>query len=106
VNVRTISVSEIRLDDAGRLLVVPELPAGEDMAFVYRAAKDITWDENSRALAAPAPRPGGWSPLDWYRQIVSAVGDEYGARLAVGPGTKWHVPQELRQEIENVQKVQ
>jgi hypothetical protein len=99
--VRTIPVAEVRLGDDGRLLVVPDLPSGEDLAFIYRAATEISWDKSLRALASPSPRPGGWSYVDWFRQIARAVVDEYGAVLAVGPGTRWFVPEELRREIES-----
>jgi hypothetical protein len=98
--VRNISIAEITVTDSGRLLVVPELPTGDDFAFVYRAAMEINWAANSRGLISPAPRPGGWSHADWFRQTVAAVVDEYRARLVIGPRTKWNVTDDLRHEIE------
>jgi hypothetical protein len=103
-SMRTIRVAEIRIDGVGRLLVVPELPPGEDLGFIYRAAMEIAWDGSLHALASPAPRSEGWSHLDWFGQIVRAVADEYGASLVVGPGTKWLVPEALRREIEQASK--
>jgi hypothetical protein len=88
------------LDEAGRLIVVPELASGEDFAFVYRAAMEISWDAPMRGLASPAPRPGGWKYVDWFNQICRAVASEYGSILTLGHDTRWTVPPALRRQIE------
>jgi len=98
--VRNISIAEIRVMDSGRLLVVPELPTGEDFAFIYRAAMDINWEGKARGLLSPAPPSGGWSHANWFRQTVAAVANEYGARLVIDTETKWYVPEDLRHDIE------
>jgi len=98
--VRTILVREVRVDADGRLLVVPDLTEEEDLAFIYRAAMGIGWDRTTRGLVSPSLRPGGWSYLDWFHQTLRAVADEYGARLLVGAGTKWFVPDDVRHQIE------
>jgi hypothetical protein len=50
---RYVAIREIKIDAVGRLVVVPDLPGTEDFRFIYRAAKDVTWDESSRGLASP-----------------------------------------------------
>jgi hypothetical protein len=98
--VRNIPIAEIRVTDSDRLLVVPTLPAGEDFAFIYRAAMEINWEEHVRGLVSPAPRPDGWTHLDWFRQTLAAAANEYDTRLVIDSGTTWYVPDDLRHEIE------
>ena len=101
---RIIPVSEVRVNHAGRLLVVPNLPPNEDFSFIFRAAKGVTWDAQARALVSPTPRCNSWTHLDWFRHIVIAVAEEYGARLSVSPHTKWQASEALRREIENLEE--
>ena len=96
-----IAITDIKLDESGRLLVVPDLGPGEDFAFVYRAAMGISWCPEDRALLSPALRPGGWSYSDWFKQIQRAAADEYGVTLAVNGSTTWSVPEDVRKEIES-----
>lgn len=97
---RKTQIGEVRVDESGRLIVVPVLTSEEDFAFIYRAAMGISWDTINRGLASPAPRPGGWTHVDWFRQIRRAVASEYGATLTLGDDTRWLVPPALRKEIE------
>lgn len=97
---REISITEIQVDAAGRLVVVPDLPPSEDFEFIFRAGMEVTWNEAIRGLSSPVPRSGGWSHPDWFRKIIREVADEYGAILWIKPGTKWSVSQELRASIE------
>jgi hypothetical protein len=92
---RDVVIREIKVDAAGRLVVVPDLPPTEDFRFIYRAAMEVTWDESSRGLSPPVPLPGGWSHPDWFQQIRRAVAEEYGVKLLVDPATKWSASDEL-----------
>ena len=95
----TISIEEISIDDAGRLLVRPTIQTGSDFAFIYRAAVGVNWDADSRSLVAP--KPTEWSYLDWFQNIVAAVRSEYGDQLALSSRTHWrNVPGDLRDQIE------
>jgi hypothetical protein len=99
---RKVAIKEIKMSAAGSLVVVPDLRPGEDFAFIYRAAMEVTWDEAARALSSPLPRPGGWSHVEWFRQILRAAADEYGTALLIDSGTKWSVPADVRGSIEGV----
>lgn len=95
-----IPIGEIKVDDAGRLLVMPVLPRRENFEFIYRAAMEIRWDQSSRCLVSPSPQQRGWSYVDWFRQTLQAVANEYGVKLQIGPWTKWSVSDAVRNQIE------
>jgi hypothetical protein len=99
---RKVAIREIKMNAAGGLAVVPDLRPDEDFGFIYRAAMEVTWDGTARALSCPLPRPGGWSHVEWFRQILRAVANEYGTTLLIDPGTKWSVPADVRGPIEAV----
>ena len=98
---RTVAIKQIRLNEDGRLLVVVDLPPGEDFESIYRAGMEIGWRPAERALSSPVPTPGGWSYSDWFRQILRAAADEYGARLAIERDTIWSLPEDVRRQIES-----
>jgi hypothetical protein len=89
-------IVEVRIDEGGRLLVRPQVGT---FPHIYRAAMEVRWDSDNRALFSPKPRE--WSYLRWFQQIVAAAADEYGVRLIITPRTTWSdVPDALRAEIE------
>ncbi len=91
------TISEIAIDDSGRLTVKP---SRQEFEHIYRAALEVHWDHKKHCLYSPKPRE--WSYLDWYKQIVSAVMSEYGYKLVVNQETKWaEIPNTLKQEIED-----
>jgi len=98
---RTLNINQIRLAEEGQLLVVVDLAPEEDFAFIYRAGMEIGWRPAERALASPAPRLGGWSYADWFRQILRAAAGEYGATLVIDRNTTWSVPVDVRRQIES-----
>ena len=55
--VNELTISEVRIDDAGRLLVVPEEAAADPdyLQYVYRAGRNVRWDREAGALATPKP---------------------------------------------------
>lgn len=98
---RTVGIKQITLDEEGRLLVVVDLPPEENFELIYRAGMEIGWRPAERALSSPVPRSGGWSYLDWSRQILRAAGSEYGATLAIEPNTSWLLAEDVRKQIES-----
>jgi len=89
-------IAEIGIDQAGRLYV---RPAKQSFPNIYRAAKEVGWDQARGVLFSPQPRE--WSYRDWFRQILAAVTDEYGVHLRIGVATTWsNVPDLLRTQIE------
>lgn len=96
-----ILIAAVSIDDAGQLSVLPQLGPSENYAFIYRAAMGVKWDPALHSLVAPTPKE--WSYLDWFKQIIAAVDDEYGQHLVLSYDTLWHnVPDDLRTEIEAI----
>ncbi len=92
------NITEIGIDDSGRLYVKPEK---EKITMIYRAAMEVHWDTKYEFLYSPKPRE--WTYLMWYKQIISAALDEYGCKLITTPNTKWiSIPDELSQEISSL----
>jgi hypothetical protein len=93
----TDAIAQVMMDAERRVLV---RPAAGDFEQVYRAAMEVYWDRSSGRLSHPQT-PRGWTPAQWFQQIVAAVADEYGVRLKVTNETVWvGVPAEVRAEIE------
>jgi len=94
-----VEIVEVAVDAAERLTVQSLLPIGTDLAHVYRAAMQVSWDPASRQLVVPIRRD--WSQADWFKQVVRAVQSEYGIRFLVSLATRWvNVVAEDRKEIE------
>jgi hypothetical protein len=91
-----VAIAQVSVDKAGRLLVVPRVPPGDDFAYIYRAGME-SWDPQTRALVAPTPRE--WSYARWFQQIVRAAADEYGVRLHFDGSTSWVMSGELKSAI-------
>lgn len=90
-----VIINEIAIDDAGRLLIYPEK---KNFEFIYRAAMKVNW--NSKESFLYTPIEGEWTPFQWFNQIISAVENEYGLKLKLGPSTKWNkVSTDLRVKI-------
>lgn len=91
------TIDEVGFDPEQRVFV---RPTSGDFEHVYRAAMEVYWDRLSRRLSHPrAPR--GWTPVQWFQQIVAAVADEYGVQLKLTNQTTWTaVPEDTRLAIE------
>ena len=96
-----MAIKQIRLDEVGRLLVIADLPPEENFESIYRAGMEIDWRPAERAVSSPVPRPGGRSYSDWFRQILRAAAEEYGATLAIERDTIWSLPEDMRRQIES-----
>jgi len=93
-----LSVESVRIDEDGRLLVVPHLPPDRDFAFIYRAARGARWDQAERTLYMPAPKSSSY--FDCFQHIAEAAADEYGELLVVSERTQFaNVPDSLEEEI-------
>jgi DNA-binding transcriptional regulator/RsmH inhibitor MraZ len=85
------SISEVAIDSQGRLLIYPQ---SHTYPMIYREAVEVHWDQKGRFLYSPKPRE--WSYLDWFKHIITTVGD-----LALSPNTRWtDIPDELRRDAE------
>jgi hypothetical protein len=98
---RQVAIKEIKVDEANRLVVLPDLSPQEDFAHIYRAAMEITWSPSARSLLSPALRPGGWTHAEWFRQILRAAADEYGTKLVIRADTRWSIDETVRRQIES-----
>ena len=91
------SISEIRIDDDGRLLVVPR---SARFPYIYREAMEVAWDKSLLALYSPAPRK--WDYARWFRQICDAARAQ-GTALEIDASTRWtNVPEATLKEFTNV----
>lgn len=94
-----LDVAEVAVDGSGRVVVTPTPSALSDFRFIYRAAMEVTWVPEAKALVGGPPRE--WSKLQWFKQIVSAVLSEYGMKLVLTPSTRWaNVHDQDKSEIE------
>jgi hypothetical protein len=93
---RVEDIAEVGLDDERRVFV---RPASGDFEHIYRAAMEIYWDRSAGRLSHPARK--GWSPVQWFRQILAAMAEEYGVRLELTDRTVWsNVSVDLRSQFE------
>ena len=86
-SVREVKVSEIWIDDEGRLCA-RLADASLDLTHIYRAsASGVAWDAQARAVCSPVPRE--WSLADWFIRIVEDARSEYGVDLVLVDSTVW-----------------
>lgn len=95
---REVRVTAISIDDAGRLLLRPELGPGETFEFIYRAARAVHWDTAAQALCTAAPVTGSYRAR--FASVLAAAASEYGCRLVLAPEITWdRVPADIRDGI-------
>jgi hypothetical protein len=89
-----IEIQQVSLDPNRRLRlrVIPSRWSGYNL--IWRDASSVRWDDLAGELyVLDVPE---FTPLDEFKQIVSAVACEYGDRLILSPSTVWvGVPSEL-----------
>jgi hypothetical protein len=82
-----VKVSEVWIDDEGRLCV-RVADQSLDLTNIYRAsASGVWWDAQLRAFRSPVPRD--WSHADWFVQIVKDARSEYGMDFVLTGSTVW-----------------
>jgi hypothetical protein len=98
---RIVAIEAVSYGEGGQLSVRPSLEAGEDMAFIWRAANGVRWDAAQRRLVhVPDSSP---DPAAWFGRIISASRDEYGYQLAITQATRWiGVPTQARKAMESL----
>jgi hypothetical protein len=90
-------ITDVTLDDAGRLLLKPAETLFDDLHMA--GAWGFRWDAATSSLAIPLPKE--WSYCDWFNYVVKIIGSQYGVHLRVGPATRWiAVPSSVRSDIE------
>ncbi len=94
----TDQITDVEIDAEGRLRI---RLAKQDLSQIWRAAAEIGWDPETRALYGPKPRE--WSYAKWFQHLVAAACDEYGVTLRLSPETRWlNVPLDIRNAIERL----
>ncbi len=87
-------ISEISIIEQ-KLIIRPHRKVFE---YVYRAAMEVNWDAKNKVLYSPVPKD--WEYIDWFKQIYSAVLNEYGCFLEISQDTVWNnIPEKLKTEI-------
>jgi hypothetical protein len=90
-------ISEVKIDEAGRLLLHPSKSSFDDLHMA--GAWGFRWDQSAGCLASPKPLE--WTYAQWFAHIVEIIASQYGTSLIIEPGTAWtSVPDEVRWEIE------
>jgi hypothetical protein len=91
-------IAEVTMDEAGRLLLKPATTLFDTLHMA--GAWGFRWDEQTNSLAVPLPRE--WTYCDWFKHVVTIIGQEYDLHLSVGPQTEWvSVPEAVRAEIQS-----
>ncbi len=89
-----VLITEIAIDEAGRLHVVP---SGCSFPLIYREGTDVHWNADRRSLHSPPPRE--WSYPQWFEHIRAAARAQ-GCELQIGADTRWlNVAPSLQAEI-------
>jgi hypothetical protein len=91
-------IAEVIMDESGRLLLKPATKLFDTLHMT--GAWGFRWDGPTSSIAIPLPRE--WSYRDWFKHVVTIIGQEYDVHLTVGPQTKWvSVPEAVRAEIQS-----
>ena len=94
-----VEINEVRISEDGKLFIKPTSNPSKVFKFVYRAAMEVYWDEDTQCFYTPKPRE--WTYLDWYKQVLAAVVSEMGVQLSITENTDWkNIPVKVQQEIE------
>jgi hypothetical protein len=98
-----IAIAKVRIDEVGRLHVIPASNPNKMFRFIYRAAMEVDWDEEEQGFYTPVPRELSYS--DWCLQVVAAVQSEMGVSLRLEDATVWEnvlpaVEQEIRRRVQ------
>ena len=89
------NIIEIGIDDQIGIYVKPETAK---FAHIWRSASGVQWDDKKNILCTT--NQSGWTHLQWYKQIVGAVLDEYGYELSLTDKTIWtDIPDDLKRSI-------
>jgi hypothetical protein len=88
-------IAKIGINKSQELFITP---VNRAFPFIYRTGIDVNWDEKEKYLFSK--KPSEWKYMDLYKQILNAVTQEYGIKLAISSYTKWeNIDTNLKEEI-------
>ena len=89
------NIIEIGIDDKLGIYIKPETAK---FPFIWRSASGVHWDDRKNILCTT--NQSGWTHLQWYKQIIGAVLDEYGYQFSLTDKTIWNnIPEDLKRSI-------
>ena len=89
------NIFEIGIDGKVGIYIKPETAK---FPFIWRSASGVHWDEKKYILCTT--NQSGWTHLQWYKQIIGAVLDEYGFEFILTDKTIWtNIHKDLKQNI-------
>lgn len=89
------NILEIGIDDKIGIYVKPETAK---FPYIWRSASGVQWDSTKNFLCTT--NQSSWTHLQWYKQIIGAVRDEYGNELVLTDKVIWtNVPDDLKRTI-------
>jgi len=78
-------INSIFLNEKGVLCVKPK---GISFNMIYRSATGVHWDNKEKCLIHNPS--ANWDHMQWFKQMVSAVKEEYGVTLVVTGKTSFY----------------
>ena len=88
-------ISEIGIDGNIGIYIRPETAK---FPFIWRSASGIHWDDRKNILHTT--NQTGWTHLQWYKQIVGVIRDEYSYELLLTDKTIWiNISNDLKKEM-------
>ena len=79
-------ISEVKVLDSGKLLLVLESGGQNSYQYIYREAAGVYWEPNLKGFISTEPKK--WSYSEWFEHIVK-VADQFGVKLSINSETKW-----------------
>ncbi len=76
------TITKIKVNDAGELVLSLESNGDSIYQYVYRAAAGVYWDQENHGFKS-TPMKKDWSCFQWYNQIVCVVKSELGVELVL-----------------------
>lgn len=81
---KNMLITEIRLENTGRLVIKPETGA---FPYIYRAGLSVYWDNDGRYFYNDLLQ--GQSLPESFKNLLKAVREEYGINLQITDLTVW-----------------
>jgi hypothetical protein len=89
------NIVEIGIDNNIGIYIKPEKAT---FPLIYRSALGIHWDDRNNILYTT--NQSGWTHLQWYKQMIGVVRDEYNHELLISDKTIWtNISNDLKKEI-------
>lgn len=89
------NIIEIGIDDKDGIYIKPE---NAKFPLIFRSASGVHWDDRKNILYTT--NQSGWTHLEWYKQIIGVIRDEYNYEFLLTDKTIWtNVSNELKKEI-------